>query len=116
MSGVNAPRLLDAMQRRTMMAKHVSQYSDIPNGPHFVIFTTRGVYVPGDERSRTNPGHGYPASTENVLGYEAFEDRSDWEARIAYLTERNQLFSAAHVSPASVKQSVAVDVDLSHTQ
>ena len=93
------------------MSKTIAQYSEIPKVPHFAIFTTRGIYVPGDERSRTNPGHGYPAYTEHALGYEAFDDRAEWEAAVARMKERNQPFSAAYVSPAVVKVNVAVGVD-----
>lgn len=98
------------------MPKYVHQYSDIPKGPHYAIFTTQSIHVPGDERSRTNPGHGYPASTGYFVGYEAFADRMEWEARIAYLTERSQPFSAAHVSPAQIKQTVHVDVALANAK
>lgn len=93
------------------MGKVISQYSDVPTGSHFVIFTTRAFHIPGDERSRTNPGHGYPASIEHALGYEAFTDRAEWESRVAYLTERNQPFSAAFVQPATIKATVSVAVD-----
>jgi len=46
--------------------------SDVPEGPHFtvIIYDTTSVYVPGDERSRTNPGHGYPEHTDT---YDTFE-------------------------------------------
>ena len=30
----------------------------------YAVIVERSVYIPGDERSRTNPGHGYPATTE----------------------------------------------------
>jgi hypothetical protein len=29
-----------------------------------IVFKTTSVYVPGDERSRTNPGHGHPGGNE----------------------------------------------------
>lgn len=32
----------------------------------FLLVTEDSIYIPGDERSRTNPGHGYPESTERV--------------------------------------------------
>lgn len=32
----------------------------------YLIIWQDTVYHEGDERSRTNPGHGYPAYTENV--------------------------------------------------
>lgn len=38
-----------------------------PKGPHFAILTFGSVHTAGDERSRTHPGHGYPASSESVV-------------------------------------------------
>lgn len=48
--------------------------NDVPNTPHFavIIFNTRTVHIPGDERSRTNPGHGYPAEDLSYNDYHYF--------------------------------------------
>ena len=55
--------------------------ADIPEEKHYgaLVFNTQTVYHEGDERSRTNPGHGYPAYTEviNTIQYIAFSDRND---------------------------------------
>lgn len=32
--------------------------------PKYLLIDSTSVYIPGDERSRTNPGHGYPERTE----------------------------------------------------
>jgi len=44
----------------------VKRPEDIPEVPHYAIllFSSESVYFPGDERSRTCPGHGYPEHTE----------------------------------------------------
>lgn len=56
--------------------------SDIPNGPHYAIMIIRkvSVSIPGDLRSQTHPGHGYPASTEmyDDIQYLSFPDDSSW--------------------------------------
>lgn len=41
---------------------------DIPDGSHFqlCVFEQHTFHIPGDERSRTHPGHGYPAHDETV--------------------------------------------------
>jgi len=52
--------------------KYVRQATDVPDTEHWVIVRTDGVYIPGDERSRTNPGHGYPAETKNFLSYQVY--------------------------------------------
>lgn len=65
--------------------KRVAGPSDVPSEPHFaVIYKSESVYIEGDERSRTNPGHGYPARTET---YESFEhyvttDKTMWHSFI----------------------------------
>lgn len=50
----------------------VSTKDKFPIAPHWVIMKFSTINIPGDERSRTNPGHGYPASTENAVSYEAY--------------------------------------------
>jgi len=65
--------------------KYVKGASDFPEGPHLAIIDFGTITIPGDERSRTNPGHGYPESTQTTLTYMywAIEDREYWEADIA---------------------------------
>jgi hypothetical protein len=50
--------------------------SDIPPTPHWAVIVDQKEKfdIPGDERSRSNTGHGYPARTETVeyLSYYAF--------------------------------------------
>lgn len=52
--------------------KFVSTVGDVPEVEHWAIIQTDGVHIPGDERSRTNPGHGYPAHTQNYISYRAY--------------------------------------------
>jgi hypothetical protein len=49
-----------------------------------VIYTDT-IHHEGDERSRTNPGHGYPAYTESVQKLETFDNEEKLKAWI----ERN---------------------------
>lgn len=60
-------------------------FSKIPSKSHYAIITTSTVYHDGGERSRTNPGHGYPVYSEEVINYEAFEELEDFEAEVANL-------------------------------
>ena len=55
---------------------------DVPQGDHYAIIEFDSVWVPGDERSRTNPGHGYPEHTEPKVNYIVFKTREAWEAEI----------------------------------
>ncbi len=63
--------------------------SDIPEGHHYVIiiFSSTSIHIPGDERSRTNPGHGYPARTEkyNTIEYTWTHSRDEWVRQIEVL-------------------------------
>lgn len=62
---------------------YVSDKSKVPTSDHYAIITFETIHVPGDERSRTNPGHGYPAHTESVVNYQAFTNRAEWESAVA---------------------------------
>jgi hypothetical protein len=61
--------------------------NEMPKGEHWAIIEGTSVYIPGDERSRTNPGHGYPASTENYITYQAFTDKKEFETELAHKIE-----------------------------
>lgn len=87
---------------------------NVPTTPHYAIVTERTIYHEGDERSRTNPGHGYPAYTETVTDYKAFTDRESWEREIK-MHEKDSYkpkYVAMYVTPARVATSVSVDVSV----
>jgi len=65
--------------------KYVRSANDFPKGDHLAIIEFNTITIPGDERSRTNPGHGYPEHTETTMSYSYWrvEDRELWEAEIA---------------------------------
>ena len=47
----------------------------------YAVLVEESVYIEGDERSRTNPGHGYPAHTQNYSTFREFKDQKellDW--------------------------------------
>lgn len=62
--------------------KRVSSPEDVPTGHHYavIVYKSQSVYIPGDERSRTNPGHGYPERTESFDTFEHWvtESKDDW--------------------------------------
>jgi hypothetical protein len=59
--------------------KRVRQPSDVPEGPHtaVLVYKTTSTYVPGDERSRTNPGHGYPGGYDIHDSFEHYVSTND---------------------------------------
>jgi hypothetical protein len=46
----------------------------------YAALVIESVHIPGDERSRTNPGHGYPAHTIDNLVMHEFADLAALEA------------------------------------
>jgi len=85
---------------------------EIPKEPHYAILEQRSINIPGDERSRTNPGHGYPASTEEVWDYIVFNDSAEWEAGVKTRAESrfgSKNFVAISATPASIRTTVHVE-------
>lgn len=67
----------------------VSEPSSMPEGEHWAIMESTSVTTPGDERSRTHPGHGYPEHTKTYISYEAFTDKDAFETEVKRRTEAN---------------------------
>ena len=42
----------------------------------YAVIYSDSIYHEGDERSRTNPGHGYPAWTETIEKIQTFKDEA----------------------------------------
>ena len=94
---------------------YVSNHDRMPKGPHWAIITYESRYVEGDERSRTNPGHGYPGHAEEYVSYRAFTDEGEWKKAVADLANPRygspKPFMAAFVTPAKVSTSVHVAIE-----
>jgi len=84
-----------------MYGTFVNTPNDIPSGEHWAIITGSSVFIPGDERSRTAPGHGYPEHTEHYIRYEAFTDQANFQTelqnRIGNSLYRNESIRGIHV-------------------
>ena len=80
----------------------------IPETKHWAIFKHVTTYIPGDERSRTHPGHGYPEHTVESLDYEHFSDHDALERRVKQLVERKERFTVAEVQPLKVETRTTV--------
>jgi hypothetical protein len=92
--------------------KYCHKDSDIPSTPHWAILTSSQINIPGDERSRTNPGHGYPAETKYHLTYAAFDSEGAWKKEIERLTKYHETFTAVRVIPATVTVKVVTTIDV----
>ena len=89
--------------------KYVKRKNDVPTEPHWAILTFSSVYIPGDERSRTNPGHGYPAETKPIVEYEVYLTEDKWKKKIQMLVSQHENnFVAIRVDPAKIEQHVIV--------
>jgi len=64
----------------------------IPPSKHFAIIRETTVHIPGDERSRTAPGHGYPERDETVISYEICADEKDMEIRILSAPAHQEIY------------------------
>lgn len=88
---------------------------DVPEKEHFAILYFGSIWIPGDERSKTNPGHGYPEHNEIKIDYVVFESKLAWEKEIKNLTTSTSVYNknwrAIYVKPAIINTSVSVDVE-----
>lgn len=72
-------------------------------GEHWAIIQDHRVTIPGDERSRTNPGHGYPEFIETFQSYRAF---SDYNAFLRELEKCEEGTVGVHVIETYVSRRV----------
>jgi len=87
--------------------------SDIPSVPHFAIMTFGTIHIPGDERSRTNPGHGYPAHTETKVTYYVCDNEEEWKREIhSRMTRKygNKDFVAISAKRPDIQMKTIVDI------
>ena len=91
--------------------------ADVPSEEHWVILTFSRIHIPGDERSRTNPGHGYPAEDKDIVIYNAYLTEQKWKEQINYLESQNSSsylkthYSAFKATPAKISTSITVIVN-----
>lgn len=87
--------------------------SEMPDGPHFAILEFTSVTIPGDERSRDFPGHGYPEHTDHYCNYIVCDDEAEWKGEISHrmgLIYSSRDFVPIRVTPASVKTEYTITV------
>lgn len=93
---------------------NVTSVAELPKGEYFAILYPTSITVPGDERSRTNPGHGYPEHREDYWRIEVYAGETQWKEQIHKLATaegfHRQPYQAVRITPARVITSVVVDV------
>lgn len=88
---------------------------DIPDEPFFAILTPKITHVEGDERSKTNPGHGYPAHDIRAWSIRAFDSFKEWEKEIVSLESKafnKSEYRAIKIIPAKITSMLKVDVNI----
>lgn len=91
--------------------KYIHTLNEVPPAAHFVALIFSSIHIEGDERSRANPGHGYPAENKPVVEYIAFKDRAEMEAWV--LKEETSLhgktsYKIIEATPMTIVKSVSV--------
>lgn len=79
----------------------------------YLIITERTIHHEGDERSRSHPGHGYPAYSEEVSVVEYIENRETFEARVMQLengTYSRQKYKAFKADPVVVSKKIEINI------
>lgn len=72
-------------------------------------------HVEGDERSRTNPGHGYPAHTVSYTRIEEFKDEAELKHWVAQQAKSvySPKYRIVRCTPVQVQVTTEVKISLS---
>lgn len=75
----------------------------------YIVITKSSMYIPGDERSRTNPGHGYPERYEEVQNVRRLRSKQELESYIlAYGEKDAEIYK---VQPVKVTRHVSLAIN-----
>ncbi len=88
--------------------KYITNPKDVPKGAHLAVLQGDSVHIPGDERSRTNPGHGYPASTHSYLNYIVMDSEQELEKWIGRERHSCNTFAVIRAQGLTVETEVKV--------
>ena len=91
------------MRKIVETLKSLKKFMDDAGEKEIYLLLTQGSHhVPGDERSRTNPGHGYPAHDVKHLRVEVFDNETDLGDEIVKLKSKGYaylVFAASQLTP-----------------
>lgn len=84
------------MSMNTVYDKHTADgVLSVGSGDHLCVLEFVSVTIPGDERSRTHPGHGYPESTEQYTKFHVFTSQQRLEEWLAETRGSNYVVLSA---------------------
>jgi hypothetical protein len=85
----------------------------LEKGEFYVVFITETVHHEGDERSRTHPGHGYPAHTtthQEVIKFTDEEALLDWLKKEESKVFGKRDYKVARCQEVKVRSTLQVQV------
>ena len=74
----------------------------------YLIIIKTIIHIPGDERSKRSPGHGYPAHDKTCYDVEKFVDKNLFENRIKQLINRETIFEAYEVNELKIRSETVI--------
>jgi hypothetical protein len=75
----------------------------------YAALVNESITIPGDERSKTNPGHGYPEHIKNFTRLVEFED----EAELKSWVQRHEGLSSFHKDKYRIIKFEEVEIETS---
>lgn len=92
--------------------KTINRPDDFPAGEtRFAILEFVTIHIPGDERSQTYPGHGYPASTETAAQLRTFESQADLELWLSHEGRNKVNYIVLQATRLGVRTSVSIELE-----
>lgn len=85
--------------------------TNIPKDLHWAIVKISKTYYEGDERSKTHPGHGYPADYDENLLYIPYNNYETFKKEVEFLTKTRANFIAIEAKPFKVTTKIDIDLE-----
>ncbi len=79
----------------------------------YAVILNEQIHHEGDERSRTNPGHGYPAYTETISTFKPFktyDEFVDWVTVEKSRVYGSKSFTAIEYEEVKITTSIKINI------
>lgn len=84
--------------------------AEIMAEPHWAIIEIQTTHHEGDARSRSNPGHGYPAHTTSAMVYKPFDTEEEVLDRIRSKPSY-QTYTVIYAQPVKIKTEITLSIE-----
>jgi len=91
----------------------------IPDTPFYAVTFETSITIPGDERSRTHPGHGYPehtVSTQEIVIFKTQKDFTDWVVAENAKPHGKRQFTPIYCTPLKLETRVQILISPQSTE